>query len=194
MTKELTIQKIVSPLVTKARELSIKKQEDMPVAVSMLSELNKASDRITEEREKVTAPLNQALKAERSRWKPMETALNEAISIVRSEISTYQTAAKKEADEKAAAIAARVKTGTGNLTAESAINKLAQIEKPEEFVATEVGEIKFMTVKRFEVMDMTLLPMEYHLVDEVAVRKAMKEGIKLPGVRYYTEESPINYR
>ena len=52
----------------------------------------------------------------------------------------------------------------------------------------------FITHELCELENITLLPIEYHLPDMVAVRKVMKEGKKLPGIRYWTEQRPRNTR
>jgi len=35
-------------------------------------------------------------------------------------------------------------------------------------------------------MDVTMLPHEYILPNETKIREVMKEGVELPGVRYFT--------
>jgi hypothetical protein len=77
---------------------------------------------------------------------------------------------------------------------ETAMEKMDAVEAPDARVATEAGSLRFQTKKEFEVMDMSALPLEYHLADEIEIRKAMKNGIELPGVRYFTIEVPYNTR
>lgn len=188
------IEKEVSPIVSKAKSLAIFDDKTMTGGAELLSTLNLRLDKITEEKERITKPLNEALKAERSRWKPFEIQLDEAIALIRRKMSNYQTEKKRAADEEEARIAARVKEGKGNLKAETAVKKMEEIDRPAGAVTAESGMVKFKTVKVFEVMDLTMLPIEYHLADEVAIRKAMNAGIELPGVKYGTEERPDNYR
>ena len=188
------VEKSYAPIVEKAEALKIVDEQSMAEATELLSKANKGLDLITEEKEKITKPLNEALKAERARWKPMETVLESAVSILRKGITAYQTEAKRKADLEAAKLAERVGEGRGKLKAETAIRKMGEIEGPQAKVETASGSLKFRTEKKFEVVDMSKLPVEYLLPDEPAIRKAMKEGIELPGVRYYTEEVPINSR
>lgn len=188
------IEKEVSPIVAKAKELEIKDEKSMTGGAEMLSTLNKRLDMITTEKEKVTKPLNEALKAERGRWKPFETILEEAIALLRKKMGSYQTEHKRLADEEEARIAARVKPGTGNLSAATASQKMEEIERPTAVVGAISGVVKFKTVRVFEIIDLSLIPIEYHLADEVAIRKAMNAGIEIPGVKYGTEQRPDNYR
>lgn len=187
------VEKEVSPLVEEAKSIKIKDEASLEEATELLSKVNQGLDKITEEKEKVTKPANEILKAERARWKPMETVLESAKTILRQGITKYQTKVTEEAAKKAAQIAE--KAGSGKMAPQTAIRKMGEIQAPTKSVATKSGSLKFMTVQKFEVIDKTKLPWDYLLADEVAIRKAMKEdGLKLPGVRYYEEQVPVNSR
>ncbi len=69
---------------------------------------------------------------------------------------------------------------------------MENLDKPVDKVNTQSGKISFKEVEKFEVEDISKLPIEYHLADEVAIRNAMKANIHLEGVRYYKEQVPIN--
>ena len=184
----------VSPIFEQAQALEIVDEKGQAEAAELLSHLNKNLDAVTKEKEKVTKPLNEALKAERGRWKPLENFLEEGIAIVRRKMGTYQTEATRKAQEEAAKIAARVGDGKGKLKVETAVRKMDEIETPAQAVVAESGMVKFRTVKKFEVMDVTMLPIEYVLPNEPAIRAAMTKGQELPGVRYYEEQVPVNFR
>lgn len=196
MIQEKEVKKLeteISKYIPK-KKVVINTPKDMEKATEMLSILNKYSDQVTEKKESVTKPLNAALKAARELFKPLEAGLEEGIDMIRGAMTIYQTEKKKIADIEEAKIAARTKPGKGNLSLEKGMEKMDQIEKPAESITTENGAISFMTVKKFEVMDITLLPHTYILPDEVAIRKAMKEGVELPGVKYWEEQVPKNTR
>lgn len=188
------IEKKVNPLMAKAEKFEIESAKDMTEATAMLSEMNKIGDRIQAEKDKVMKPLNQAIKAERARWKPIETMFESGIASLRKAMTKYQTEQKRIADEKADKIASRVGEGKGKLKAETAMSKIDEIDRPDSIVATDAGVVKFRTVKKFEVMDMTMLPIEYHIADDAAIKAAMSQGTELPGVRYYEEQVPVNFR
>lgn len=188
------VAKQVSPIVEQAKSIVIKDLKGMEAATELLSQVNTKLDEIEKEKGEIIDPAKAIIKKEKARWEPWESVLEEAKDILRKGMSAYQTEAKRIADKKQADILARAKPGKGNLSLEKAVEKIENIDTPAATVATESGSLKFRTDKKFEVMDMTMLPLEYHLADEVAIRKAMKEGVELPGVRYYTEEVPINSR
>jgi len=186
------LEPVIAAALEKTRDIA--GPEDMEAATFELSRLNQKLDAITDEKEKVTKPLNAALKAERGRWKPMEEALEDAIATIRRKMTDYQTKAVEEAEKEAARIAERARPGRGNLSDETAMRKIAQVEKPDAIVETNAGKVRFDSVKCFEVMDVTMLPKEYVLADESKIRADMKKGIEVAGVRYYTEQRPINNR
>jgi len=187
------IETKLSPLVSKSQSIVIT-AESLPEATNILSQLNKWNDQVEADKQKVTVPLNLALKEIRIKYKPVETMLAEAISSIRLKMGKYQSealVARKEAED---ALLARVAPGKGNLKLETAINKLAQVETPESRIVDDHGSVTFIEVEKFEVVDISLLPKEYLLANEVLIRASMKEGKRLEGVRYYKEQSVRNMR
>lgn len=193
------LRKETSPIIEGARSLKIVDAKTMGEAAEMLTTINKSLDRITAEKEKITKPLNQALKAERARWKPLEDLHEETIAALRRNMSVYQTKQKKIADAKAQKLADRVDRGT--MKPETAVRKIDEIDAPAQSVATEEGLVKFKTVKKFEVIDLNALAEyrdaqgnAYVLADETKIRKAMHAGVEVAGVKYFTEQEAVNLR
>lgn len=195
MDKSLVpLKKKIATIAEQVDSFEIKSSKDLSQAVSILSELNRYSDSVKEKKELLTKPLNVALKAARAMFTPIEEVYEGAIEVLRSKMTKYQTAQVKAKQEAELAIASRVKEGKGNLTVDTAVKKISELKVVEKEIATDVGLVQFREVKRFEVIDMTLLPIEYHLSNDVLITKLMKEGKEVAGVRYYTEQIPINYR
>lgn len=194
MSKELALQTEVSPLIESAVSLSVDTDEAMTAATELLSRLNTMNDRATTEKERITRPLLDALAVERGRWKPIETTLAEGIQALRSKLTAYRTEQKRIADEKADKIAARMGAGKGKLKPETAIAQIDALPTAIAPVQTDTGSVKFRTTQQFEITNLTLVPREYLLLNEVMVRAAMKAGTPIKGIRYYTEETVINSR
>ncbi len=194
MSTEVAIKKTVSQLAEQAEAFAITNPDQMSKAAEILSRLNKKNDEIEAEEDTVLGPMKEAMKAEKARWKPAKDILAEAIGIMRRKMSAYQTAAKAAAKVEEDKILARVGDGKGKLKLDTAVRKADEIEKPEDKVSAQSGSVQFRTVRKFEVEDLSKLPIEYHLANEVAIRAAMKSGTELPGVRYYDEEMPVNSR
>lgn len=183
---------MTTSIITKAENLTIATQDDLVVATTVLSELNRAKDAIIEEKEKVTRPLLDALNAERARWKPRELQLDTLITKVRTAMTVFQTnllATQKKEQDKIVS-----KLEDGKIKPETAIRKLGEMDTVEKKVETESGSISFKTVMRFEVTDLSAVPVEYVVLNDVKVREALKEGKSIPGIRKYEEQVPINKR
>jgi hypothetical protein len=193
----LKIEKDIKDIMPRALTVSITDAESLKDATTELSKLNRLLDAVTEERERVTKPLNEALKAERARWKPYETKLDGAIASIRACMTAYQTKLASKRAEEVAKIASRVKEGSGNLSLDTASRKIAELAPVDAQIATEEGSITFKEVRKYEVMDVILLSREgadYILPNDALIKEKMKEGKELQGVRYFSEQVPVNRR
>ncbi len=188
------IEKEVSPAIQKATALKITDSTTMQVAAGMLTEANTYGDKIRQEKEKITKPLNQALKVERERWKPLETIIDTVVSTLRRKMSAYQTEAMRKANEEAEKIAARVRPGRGNLSSDKALELLSTIEKPEENISLDNGTIKFRTSQKLVIDDEKKLPREYLIPNESAIKEDLRQGKKISGAHLEEEQIPINFR
>jgi hypothetical protein len=187
MKSLIPFKKKVSELATQVESMEIGNAKELSQAVTVLSSINKYADSVKEQKEKLTRPINESLKNIRLMFKPLEESYEGAIKMLREKMSKYQTAEVARAKEEQAKIALTEGIDT-------AIAKMNEIAVPDKSIETKAGTVQFREVKKFKVMDMTLLPIEYHLPDERSIQAKMKEGKELPGVKYYTEQMPVNYR
>lgn len=193
------LEKEIAPFITKAQKIVIANDKQLASASEMRSQLKAYEKLVTAKKEEATKPLNLTLKNIRGWFKPIEDRIDESMDMLNRAMINYQTEQKRIADEEAEKIANRVGEGKGKLKTETAIRKMGEIEKPSEKITTASGGTQFITVKKFEVVDLEVLATVrdkqggfYILADESRIRVAMKAGIELPGVRYYTEEVPRN--
>lgn len=194
MNKELAIKKEISPIVETATKCKIETKEHLIKATEILSQLNSFLDQITEEKEKITKPLNEALKQERLRWKPIETECEEVINSLRSKMSSFQTKMVKDQKEGQEKIAARVGEGKGKLKIETAIKKMGEIKNPLSTIETEFGGLKFRTDKKLKITDELLIPREYLIPNEALILKSLKEGKNVSECEIEEIQTPINNR
>jgi hypothetical protein len=193
MTKELQkIEKDLSPTLEKAFHLKIESDTDLKEATIILSKLNRYNDQITEEREKVTKPLNEALKAERARWKPLELQNTTAIDAIRLAMSTYQTKRIEAQNREQEAIAAKV--AAGNLKPETAVKKLDAIATVDKTLSTDEGSITFHAISTLKVTDLTAIPGIYFTLNESLLLKDLKAGIIVTGAEIVIIQQPHNAR
>ncbi len=163
----------------------------MLAATDILSQLNRELTKLTTDKEKLTKPMNEALKEIRSRYKPFEGKLEAAIAYIREQMSTYQTKALQEAEKKQEAIANKVGT---KLTLEQATKKLATINEPEQKIEALNGSVSFKTIKKWRVIDLDKVPRAFLTIDEDVVTENMKAGQPIEGIEYYTEQQVVNRR
>ncbi len=193
MDKEIVvIEKKVSLQEQKAEALVIKTEADMSKAVVMLSEVNKVADGVKTEKEKIVKPLNEALKAERARWAPIETACTNAVATIRQKMMSYQKKLDAEIAEKKAKIIDRVDRGT--LRVETAVDKMEALPDAAASVMTTAGSIQWRTVKKLVITNEKMIPREYLDVNEVRIKEALKAGKVVPGAEMIEEKIPSNSR
>jgi len=171
-----------------ASKLVVKDDTSLEQASVFLTNVNKILKSIGEEKDKVLKPLNEAVKAERARWKPIETVYETLVADVRAKMSSYQTEKFNKAQIQTDKIAARIGEGKGKIKLETASAKIAAIEQPEKKVAS----ISFREDKVLKIVDINQIPRSYMVVDEKAVKQALKDGINVPGAVLETVLTPVD--
>lgn len=193
MNKDLAItESDVSPIVEKATALSVMSQDTLAISVEMLSQCNIYLDKLTEDKEKITKPLNAALKEIRAKYKPVEEILTTAIATIRGKQSQYQTELMRKQKENEMKIAEKL--ASGKLSIEKAVSKLEQVQVPTERITTTTGSLKFREDKVLVIVDPYFIPREYLLPDEKAIMKVLKEGGLVAGCVLESKMVPINSR
>lgn len=191
-TKEVSIIDKLTPVLSSINLPKIVDEHSMTEATEVLSQANKYLKDLIADKETMTKPINESLKVIRAKYKPLEIKLEGIIANIRSSMTSYQTEQMRLQKIEEDKIASRIGEGKGKLKFETATNKIENLDKAVDKVNTASGKISFKTVKKFEVVDLALVPVEYHLANETAIRNAMVANLELPGVRYYTEQVPIN--
>lgn len=170
-----------------AKEIIIKDSNGLTLATDLLTRIKQIGKSITEEKEKITKPLNEALKSARAFFAPYETQYEEAERVVKGKIVAYnqeQEAARIKAEAK---LLDRVANGT--LRYETAMAKRMDLPVPERAVKGEMGSFATRRIKKVEITDKSKLPREYLIPDEVKIRADALKGVEIPGVRVYEEDA-----
>jgi uncharacterized FlgJ-related protein len=189
--KTVEITKEAVTFILKAENLKILSDKDNIKAVEMLSKMNKFMDKITEEKEKVTRPLLDALNAERARWKPLEEQFKPAIEILRKKIGEYRTLIVRKQEEEQRKIADKV--SSGNMTTEKAVAEISntRIDKK---IETALGDVKFRPSKVLKIIDISKIPEEYFMLNDKMLLDDLKAGKTIPGAEIEVIQVPINHR
>lgn len=173
---------------------TIKDGDDFNHAVEILSQLNRRLDEVVAEKEKVTKPLNEALRAERERFKPYETKLSGAIDAIRNEMSRYKMkldAANRSVQQKVAEDVAAGRIGIDKAVAKLSDAGRKVIEGP---VSTASGAVKFRVDKVVKIVSLKDLPKEYMVADLVAIKKALMGGETVAGAVLEEVQTVVNSR
>lgn len=186
----ISIIEQLQPEIESISNIKIVDEQSLTKATEVLSQANKYAKQLEEDKQKITKPINDALKEIRARYKPLENKLEDIILNIRKSMTSYQTEQMRLQKIEEEKIANRVAKGT--LKAETGIRKLEELPQTADKISTQSGKISFKTVKKFEVIDITLIPHKYLIVNDTAIRDAMKAGIELPGCKYFEEQVPIN--
>lgn len=169
-------------------ELVVKNDSDLEKASVLLTSINKVLGSIEGEKNKVLKPLNEAVKAERARWKPIETVYEDMVAGIRSKMSIYQTDKFNQARIDTQKLADRMGEGKGKLKVETVQAKLAQIEQPQKKVAS----VSFREDRVLKIVDESKIPRKYLVIDKTAVKDDLKNGIDVPGAILETVLVPVD--
>ncbi len=189
-TKELGLLKVeVSELEKQAIKSEITTPEQNVLVTALKAKLKEIGKRIKERKEKITKPLNEALRSARSLFAPIEAQYEAADIIVGRKLLDYKQKIEAENMANEAKIAARVEKGTMRLdTAEKKIEAMPQIQK---MTNTEHGRVQFRKIKKIRITNENLLPEKYWVIDMVELRKDALNTpyIQIAGCEVYEEET-----
>lgn len=188
------IQKQLSPVAEQAKRIAITDNSSLREATALLSILNKYNDEIDNEKQKVLRPLLDATKAERARWKPIETIYSEAMEAIRSKMSLYQTQLVQGVEADKQRIASRIAPGKGNLTIDTAVKQIESLPTIEKETATKEGLVQFREKKQLKITDLSSIPDIYWHINEDLLLEDLKKGMIIPGAELEIIQVPVNYR
>lgn len=131
-------------------------------------ELKKRLKDITDEKDKVSRPLLDAISAERARFAPYIKKYDDAILKLSSMMSNYQTQLMKLQKEKEAKI-----LSDGRLKIETVITRLSEIEQQD--------TKGFRKQQVLKITDITKIPQKYFHLDESQLLADLKAGENVEG-------------
>lgn len=185
--RELTALKgQISKLENQAHAVTIETAEDYTHAIDIVSKLKETGSTIKNKKESITKPLNEALRNARELFAPIEQQFLNAEAIIKTKLLDYKRKKDAEALAEEAKIASKVEAG--HMKLETAERKLDQVERVETTTRGKIGEVQVRKIKRVRITDVALLPREYLVPDEVAIRRDALGGKAIPGVEIYEEE------
>lgn len=187
----LTVKE-VSPLLAQAESFDIKDPKSLEQATEFLSNLNAKLDQVVDSRETITKPLNEALKQARLKYKPIETALESAIELIRDKMSVYATEIDNERKKEEQKI--QDKLENGKMSIPTALKKLETLDSVPGTVSSNSGSVSFRPVEKLKIVDPLLVPRQYLTINEKAVLDDLKNGVKVAGCEIEIIQVAVNRR
>lgn len=167
--------------------------EDTKLATNDLSLIAKLKKAMESKRKDYLQPFNDHIKFVNETYKTLMSPVEQADKITRDKIMAYQREqarirAEQEEINHLRMEAAQKEAALNNGEIKESVNLIDVIDVQKK-VNADMGTLGTMKVRKFEVEDITKVPSEYLKVDEVAIGKLVRAGIKsISGIRIWEEE------
>lgn len=186
-------------MVAEAAALTVATDDDNNVAVIMAGTAKKLNRRIEDKRKEYVKAPNEFVKAVNGLAKSYQDRLTIVEYGLKKKISQYaqkveiERRRQEETDRRAQGkLQAQVNAEAAALNIEAPVIAPAVVPELPRVTRTEAGTASQRKEWRFEVIDPEAVPREYLMIDERAIRQAVKAGVrKIPGVRVYEESITI---
>ncbi len=187
-TIKLNTQEAVKIAEEKAMTLAdnsrirVNSQPTLEQAKKSLAEVKEIRKVIEEKKSSIINPLNEALKNARALFKPVEDRVSVIENYLKGEILRYNNKLLEEQKKREAEAEKKIQSGA----------TFAEAVKTIERVAEKIETIPTRKIKRLKITDENLIPRKFLIIDEVAIKRALFAGEKVPGCELVEEEIVIN--
>lgn len=190
-----TIQESSNNLVETADEQIVTSQVQADIANNILKSIASGLKQIEAKRKSFTAPLNQSLKEINATFKKVVEPINTAKQGLTSRLMAWRTqeqARIREEQEKARKEEERRRKIQEAHAAKghNVKEEITPVDKPVPFGITDTTKTQLRWT--FEVEIEAKVPREYLAVNNPAITKAVRAGVRdIPGVKIYQKETPV---
>jgi len=183
-------------IVREAKEMVVRDKDSLTAAVDFLGKIATAKKEVDSRRRFFTDPLNQQVKSINDLFRGYSDPLGEADRIVRNKVLVYQAEeTKRVAEEQQKAFEeakTRAEEASKHPTEEFVPIPINIVEEPEKTVRAGAGSATTRQVWTFKIVDLSLVPDEYKVVDEKKIAAVVKAGVRnIPGVEIYPTSSLV---
>ena len=186
--KELSRQQIqlvenkVSLLIKKVNSFVIENIDSVEVASNFLKVIKNMENKIENKRLEFTSPLNQSLKAINDTFRKLKEPLEQARKSLANKILFWrkeeEEKIRKEEDRRRKIQKAHKKAG-------HEVKEIVELEKTK----STIGNTRARKIWTWEVIDFNKLDNHFKEVNTVAIRQAVKDGLRdTPGLKIYQTE------
>lgn len=170
----VTITDEISSLKAKADKLYIDKKSSEVKALDLIKKIKNYITWLEDKRNYYVKPPNEYVKNVNNMFKPFSNELKSIDGIIRGKMIAYNNKREEEELKKAKA----------------AIKEPIPYE-PEDVKTTKIegATISYKTIMKFEILDISKVPAEYMILDNVKVNSAIKDGVtQIPGLRIFEKK------
>lgn len=166
-------------------------------ATDLLGWIAGAKKKLEEQRVFFVKPLNDQVKKINERFKSYAAPLEQADQVVRGKVLGFRQEAERQRREEEARLRRQAEAERARLAAEAAAQDLPEpppppipvIPRAPKTVRSNMGTATVKKVWDFEVLDERQVPREFLIVNEKAIRAAVKAGVRnIPGVQIFETE------
>lgn len=196
-TKEIVeAEKKVDNAIAEVSKVTIKTDDDLANAATLLTNVTKLGKYVDQEKEKIVKPMRESMSAIRAFFAPLEDKIAGAQQTLKSAMGSYHDKKAKEIEKKQDSVAKRVESG--QLREETGIRKIEEIGETKTNVKVETGAVAFKKIRkvRFAPLEKMsaedvkyLIANKFVVWDEVLSKKAALAGLLGIGVEVYEETS-----
>ncbi|MCB2188623.1 MAG: hypothetical protein KQJ78_19555 [Deltaproteobacteria bacterium] len=198
--KALTKQ--VEPLATllaQADTIEVESEGQEHEATALAGAIKKLAKALEDERKRITGPALEFKRGVDGMVNGYADRLARAESEIKRKIMTFRGAQEVERRKKEAAARQAMAEAQAKLDAEASAAGVASVELPAPIVPpapsvtrTESGSSHGQKTWAFEVIDPQQVPGKYKIVDEKAIRRDVRAGVReIPGVKIFQEEKLV---
>jgi hypothetical protein len=149
---------------------------------------------IEERRQEYVGPINDHLRTVNNAFKAFTEPLVQADTITHKKVLDYMTEQKriKQEQERINQLRLEAAQAEMKLTGELSepVNMVEVAPPPQTRFNTDTGTLGTAKIKKWELTDISQVPIEYLMIDATRVGKVVRAGIpSIPGIRIWEEES-----
>lgn len=192
-------------LETQAVTLTIATNKELMNASELLSRVAKLRKDLETRRKFIVDPLNKQVKQINEAFKFWSAPLDHADRVLRKGIADYQAEQRRRAEEerrrqdelernRLEALEQAVEQPTPKGEPATIVFPVPPppVSEPLRTVKTSAGLVSTRKRWTFEVLDLSVVPREYLMLNERAVREAIRQGVReIPGLRIYEEDDVV---
>lgn len=185
-----TANQVVGNIAETSR-IIINSQPTFDKAKDKLGEIKEIKKIVNDKKESITKPLNEALKNVRGLFKPIEDKIDIIENYLKTEVLKYnqKLLAEQRKREDEARKKIEEEQAKGKSLDEINVDKIA---KPLTNITQKVEAIKTRKIKKLKIVNEQIIPRDFLIPNEVKIKEALLNGIKVDGCEIIEEEIAIN--